>query len=164
MRQWQKAEGWETERKPNLQQKMALATLHPANLSGSCPDRIYTGTNRLQLLGYMECPIAVLKKGCSALRKKGCFRHLVIYIRSTRTRVLTSLPGCPTFILQGAALKLRLLSCFCSWGVGKHWKSTFSPPPPFQPTLHNFPFSLPRQVRYNSPPLICKCALEEKRA
>lgn len=71
----------ERERKPNLQQKMAWAALHPANLSGSCPDHICMDTNQLQLLGYMEGPVTVLKKGCFAFRNKGCFFHLLIEIR-----------------------------------------------------------------------------------
>lgn len=69
-------------RKPNLQQKMAWATLQPTKLSGSCPDHICMGTNQLQLLGYMEHPTTVLKKSCFAFRNKGCFFHLLIEIRS----------------------------------------------------------------------------------
>lgn len=69
-----------------------------------------------------------------------------------------SAPGYPTGSRAQAA------QCFGSRERGKHWKRESSPPPPPRPTLHHFPFSLPRQVHYNSPPLICKYALKKKSA
>lgn len=67
-----------------------------------------------------------------------------------------SAPGYPTGSRAQAA------QCFGSRERGKHWKRESSPPPPPRPTLHHFPFSLPRQVHYNSPPLICKYALKKR--
>lgn len=46
--------------------------LHPADLGRSCPDHICMGANQLQLLGYVEHTITVLKKSCFAFRNKGC--------------------------------------------------------------------------------------------
>ena len=63
---------------PNLQQKIAWTSLHPATLSKSCPNHICMGTNQLQLLGSMEHPVAVLMKGCFAFRNKGCLFHLPV--------------------------------------------------------------------------------------